>query len=137
MCRASGLLHDHAAREVAGQVPQLVLQHLLGVPPALIFPEEVHADALHDDREQQRADQHPEKPERQGDGADDQSMPTVLLALRRGGGIAHGVASSPVALPEPVVVGVPGTTSSSRSSGKAASCKAGELVKSHHWVASV
>ena len=55
----SRLLHDHAAREVAGQVPEFVLQHLLGMAPALVLPEQVHADALHHDREQQRADQHP------------------------------------------------------------------------------
>ncbi|KAG0770216.1 hypothetical protein G6F24_000423 [Rhizopus arrhizus] len=62
--RAPGLLHHHAAREVVGQVPEFVLQHLLGVAPALVLPEQVHADALHHDREQQRANEHPEQPER-------------------------------------------------------------------------
>ena len=136
MRRAPRLLHDHAAWEVLGQVPQLVLQHLLGVLPALILPEQVHADALHQDREQQRADQHPEQPERQGDGADDQALAAVLLALRSRGGIAHGAASSLAVSPVPVM-GVAMAVSSSRSSGKAASCKTGELVNSHHCVASL
>lgn len=136
MRRAPRLLHDYAAREVVGQVPQLVLQHLLRVLPALILPEQVHADALHQDREQQRADQHPEQPERQGNGADDQALATVLLTLRSRGGVAHGAASS-LAVPPVSVMGVAMAASSSRSFGKAASCKTGELVNSHHCVASL
>ena len=124
---APRLLHDDAAREVAGQVPQFVLQHLLRVPPALVLPEQVHADALHDDREQQRADQHPEQPERQGDGADDQALALVLLPLCSRGGVLHGEALLPVSSSVAMATagGSAAAASSSRSSGRPVSCKAG------------
>src|SRR3546814_9271560 len=137
MRRAPWLPNDDAAREVVGQVPQLVLQHLLGVTPALVLPEQVHADAFHDDGEQQRADQHPEQPERQGDGADDQALALVLLPLRGRGGILHGEAWLPALSSVATRTGSPAAASSSRSSGKAPSCSAGELVNSHHCVASL
>src|SRR3546814_11133652 len=42
-------LHQRAAREMRGELIQFVVQHALRVAPALIGPEEVHADALNQD----------------------------------------------------------------------------------------
>src|SRR5690606_29863334 len=58
MCGAAGLLYHRATGEVAGKVVQFVVEHALGVTPALVRPEQVHADALDNDRQQQRAYQH-------------------------------------------------------------------------------
>jgi hypothetical protein len=49
--------------------------------PALLGPEEVHADALDHDAQQQRAAQHAEEAERQRDQAGDQALLALLLAL--------------------------------------------------------
>src|SRR3546814_21149835 len=49
---APRLLHQRAAREMRGELIQFVVQHALRVAPALIGPEEVHADALNQDSQQ-------------------------------------------------------------------------------------
>src|SRR3546814_1047938 len=73
----------------------------------------------------------PEQPERQGDGADDQALALVLLPLRGRGGILHGEAWLPALSSVATRPGSTAAASSSRSSGKAPSCSAGELVNSH------
>ena len=62
--------------------------------PALLGPEEVHADALDHDAQQQRATQHAEQPERQRDQPRDQALLADLLALDGDGGVAHAAAPS-------------------------------------------
>ena len=124
---APRLLHQRAAREMRGELIQLVVQHALRVAPALLGPEEVHADAFDQDAQQQRAAQHAEEAERQRDQAGDQALLSLLLALGRDGRIAHASASSAAAIC---------LKSSSRSSGSALSCKPGMPWFSHQSPAS-
>ncbi len=125
-------LHQHAVREALRYQGQLAVEHALGVVPALLGPEEVHPDALDHDTQEQRAAQHAEEPERQGDEARDQPLLADLLALRRDGRIAHVQAPSSPASSAAAIC----WKFASRSSGSAWSCRPGTPSLAHHSPAS-
>ena len=100
LCGACRLLDQKALLEVGGQLVEFVRQHPFGVTPAFLRPEPVHADAFDQDRQQQAAQEAPQRSDRQrcsraGARADhtDQHRRGVLS----GGRTAPGRGRGPVA----------------------------------------
>jgi hypothetical protein len=75
---------QEALSEFRGQLPQLKIEHLLRVMPALLGPKPVHSNALDQDGQQQRPAENAKRLKRQGNKPANESAPS-RIGVRRGG----------------------------------------------------